>query len=1727
VIAALVLLVGSATALAANASAAVLPTQTRLACNPATLPGGNAWLCRATVTTTETGPFGGTPVQFTSNRPGSFQPAPACTPPFSDFTSTVSCQVIYRPEPLELPAHIIEALYTGDAGHQRSAAGAFVEAHFPVASLSCSPGLLELGESVTCTATVADPAANLTLPTGRVRLSVVDPNEGTFSDGGVCRLEPGDVAGEASCQLGYTPTAPGTGRHGLVLRYDGDPISEPASAETVVKVGSLRFAAPGGSGADPCDRRDDPCSLFTAASANAAGTTVKAGDEVVLAPGNYSDAAGDLGPDDELVLAAGVSLHGAAARARPTITTESDGSAGLVVTHGDVVSRLNLVSLRSPSALVLEDGGIVEQVSARTAAIEAITCVQLGGLLRESACVSTGGRAAAVGGRLRGGAGATTTMRGVTANSVGPQSFGLKYVASGGSHVIVDANSTIAKGTSRDIVAEGLSDAPHTPGTGGSVEIALANSDYLTLSKVTDAGLGAAVVTPSATGASITGAPIFAADGFHEAPGSPTVDKGVTDDRSGKLDVDGQARGIGGLPDIGADEIAGASQVQLVCDPRFSHTGQAVTCTATVESQPKADPAPRGTVRFEAEGLAPSGVSPGTFAGDGVCALSRVGEGASACQVRYLPAVPASSYKIFARYEGTEHDSAATFFEILVGATRFAAPGGTGSEPCTDAANPCSLFRAASSEAPGTTLRDDDEVIVAPGTYRASRGDLGPSGAVRVGRNVFLRGAGALPPRIVLDSGVVEAGLVLGEGASASRLEVEGDDFAQSPLQLGRGAQVHDLNVLGRAPQGAACLIQTLGLTAVLTDTACVSTGFASAGLKTPETPALGGSMNVVLRNVTAFANQSTSEGMLFLLGGNGSLHVLAKAVIAKGGSNNGLGEFDVDAISQNGSIAVDLDHSDYATVFQQRATITAVGTNGNITAFPQLSADHFHELATSLTVDRGVTDAQSGATDIDGQSRSIGAAVDMGADELGLASTTTLACAAFRVRIGEETTCTATVRGSGNLAPVGRVHFETDGPGMFDSNLAPGDAADEPNCTLSQTGPAEASCHVSFEPTAVQEAIQHPTARYRGGGAYGGSQSTTFVVIPSVRYAAPSGLGAAPCTNPGRPCSLFRAATLASSGGVAMEGDEVILAPGTYTDAADDLGPNHTVKLARSLKLHGYPGKPRPIISSSFDGPVPLLEIASNDQVSHLEVSAEAAPLAVRIDQGTVEDVVVRSSADNGVACEFFEATLRSTACLASGSGSTALRGVQNQLAVRDVDALRNVTAVATGAESTGLVYATSSGLGPQTLTGRAVIARGAKTDVAAESTAAASVAVNLDHSDYEKVATIHTGSGSATVTDPGTQSNLTAPPRLAADGFHQLPGSPTIDSGISDQNSGAADLDGQGRSLGAAADIGADEVGTATPVELSCGSEPVVLGEAVACRATVTDESGAANVPSGKVRFHSDGAGGFGGADTCLLGPGSSGRSSCKILYTPTATGTAPHTITGTYLGDSKHDASSGEAMIFVTVNHATKTVLQCAPASVEVRHQIECTAAVTDLSPSAAAKPAGEVHFQASAPGTFSQPRCDIVGGGATASCQVFYTPEATGSQILAAAYQGDVGVVTHKASEGKATVEVAAPPQSPPPPGQGGGGPTGGGAPNTTLKKKPRKAAAPPTAGFTFLADQPGSRFQCKLDKKPYKPCRSPFKARKLRPGAHVFRVRAVNPQGLVDPTPAQFKWKVAR
>ncbi len=528
-----------------------------------------------------------------------------------------------------------------------------------------------------------------------------------------------------------------------------------------------------------------------------------------------------------------------------------------------------------------------------------------------------------------------------------------------------------------------------------------------------------------------------------------------------------------------------------------------------------------------------------------------------------------------------------------------------------------------------------------------------------------------------------------------------------------------------------------------------------------------------------------------------------------------------------------------------------------------------------------------------------------------------------------------------------------------------------------------------------------------------------------AVRYAGPGGTGANPCSNPGAPCSIYTAASTTAPGTTVQSGDEVLLAPGDYSDSAGDLGPNEFVQLKEGIKVHGPAGQPRPVITLNHNTAlVGAFYVEANDVLSHVEIDTAASRSNVEVFGGVMEDVIARSSSTVALTtvCVHVAGVIRNSACLATGANATAI-GEANATAATSTATLRNVTAVSSGAGGKGLSYTIFNG-GTTTVSAKAVIAKGSVTDVAATGTSTTHnpgtgghVTINLDHSDFSTTEATqdNPSGGTATVTSSAVNSNVSALPLLAADGYHQLASSPTIDKGASDGSTGSADIDGQLRKIGSEVDIGADEMADTTSTTISCAPATLTLGAgATACTASVVDTSAGVLTPTGTVVFSAGVGGAFAAPGNCTLATASPGKAGCQLAYTPQLIGSGAHLLGAAYAGDTSHDGSQ-----------ATTSVAVTAPA----------------------------------------------VGGGA---------------------------------GSGNVTPSPL--------------------APATTLNKAPAKKSARRMAKFTFSSDQAGSTFECKLDKKPFKPCSSPFK-KPVKPGGHNFKVRAVNSAGAADPTPATFHWKV--
>jgi len=123
----------------------------------------------------------------------------------------------------------------------------------------------------------------------------------------------------------------------------------------------------------------------------------------------------------------------------------------------------------------------------------------------------------------------------------------------------------------------------------------------------------------------------------------------------------------------------------------------------------------------------------------------------------------------------------------------------------------------------------------------------------------------------------------------------------------------------------------------------------------------------------------------------------------------------------------------------------------------------------------------------------------------------------------------------------------------------------------------------------------------------------------------------------------------------------------------------------------------------------------------------------------------------------------------------------------------------------------------------------------------------------------------------------------------------------------------------------------------------------------------------------------------------------------------------------------------------------------------------------------------------------------------------------------------GDETQDKCAGKADPTNTCPPDPGPGGGAGGGGGSGGGnpipiepEPNTKIVRFKLDGAK---ATFRFTGSEKGVKFQCTLNKKPWKQCKSPKVYSGLKEGRHTFKVKAIGTTAVPDPTPAKRTFRV--
>ena len=292
-------------------------------------------------------------------------------------------------------------------------------------------------------------------------------------------------------------------------------------------------------------------------------------------------------------------------------------------------------------------------------------------------------------------------------------------------------------------------------------------------------------------------------------------------------------------------------------------------------------------------------------------------------------------------------------------AERYVSTGGGGAA-CTQP-SPCSIVTGINAANPS------DEVIIASGTYTTSTPLSNSSSSLSV------HGV-AGQSRPIINTSASSALTLNGNSGTVRDLTINhsGTGFG---LFTAFDSVVDRLDVRSA---GAACA--PVGST--IRDTVCASTGSSGNGIFLSTT---GSPINIRLRNVTVIGEAPVGPMSMIAASNTANISVDGRNVIFEGqGAGSDLGATTTVA---GGSVTLTLQSSNYSSIGASgpgTETFTPAGSGGDQTAPPLFASTATYEQASgSPTIDAGSTDAFTGTTtDLNGEARVQGAAIDIGAYE-------------------------------------------------------------------------------------------------------------------------------------------------------------------------------------------------------------------------------------------------------------------------------------------------------------------------------------------------------------------------------------------------------------------------------------------------------------------------------------------------------------------------------------------------------------------------------------------------------------------------------------------------------------------------------------------------------------------------------------------------------------------------
>ncbi len=1638
--------------------------------------------------------------------------------------------------------------------------------------------LVPVNQNAFCSARVSNIGGPA--PTGTV--SFTDSNgTGQFLPSNSCTLQ-AESSSAAHCQVTFRSSV--VGIRTITARYGGDGSNSSSQGNYFVKVfipGSTRFAKPGGAGPEPCTDKANPCSLFQAASTLAPATGVAPGQEVVLAPGTYTKA--DLGSLPGLTLEAGITFRGESGATRPLISTEAQISG--------INDKVSHIEIESKGSLAIETHeSIVDEIVASTSAAGATTCTLDSGILRDSACLSTGTGAAAAG------AGAFTEhgdsfaprMRNVTAVSTGGGSFGvrvsLQSLESPAGQMNVDLGSVIAKGTRADVAAE----APQLSGPPGQVRVVIDHSDYASI-EPRDPTANITITPPGdVSHGNITANPLLAGDNIHETFSSPTIDKGVLDGSSGgTIDIDGQARNQGAAPDIGADEMVppNTTETKLTCNAPSLITGEMTKCTATVTDKANAAPArpfTGDTVSFK------DNTQAGTFS-PASCTLAALNSTQARCQTEVeLKPTTIGKHALEASFatDGKGHLASTGPLQLEV----LSKPNTTEtkltckapslhvgeSTSCTATVSDNADHNPASSLAGGIVTFNDG---TQSGTFSPATCTLATVSSTQASCQAEVEFKPTTP--------------------ATHQLEVsypgDGGKHAPSAGTLAFEVKVQPNSTETKLTCNAPSLItgEATKCTATVSDTADHGSASSLAGgvLTFKDNTQPGAFSPNTCTLVSTGATQASCEAEVDFKPTAIASHSL-EAVYPGDGENHapstGTLAFPVKSLPNTTEteltckaptlIAGEMtkctatvsDNADHNPASSLAGGIVTFKDNTQAGAFSPTSCTLVAKGATrgacEVEVDFKPTTVAKHALEAgyggDGGSHAPSSgtlSLQVNPQVLPNHTETKLSCVATSIAAGDTTKCTATVIDKADNGPATPA---AGGLVSFKDNTEPTAFAQPATCQLATLNQAQAGCQVEldFKPTTV--ATHSLEATYGGDGALhlGSTGALSVQVKPQLNdtetkltcKAAPLITGEAThCTATVTDKANHNPASSLGGGTVTFKDNTQgnVFNPTTCT-----LAVLTTTTATCQVEVEFRPTTVgNHALEASFAG-----DNAHASSVGPLTVQVKSPPnntdtkLICKVPslisgESTHCTATVTDKADNGAPSpptglvSFKDNTQAGTftpaSCQLQSTGAN-VSSCQAEVEFKPTTIANHQLEASVPADASHL--GSSGNISFQVKvqpnsTETKLTCRAATLITGGATTCTATVTDNADHNPASSLA------GGVVNFRDNTQANSFTPSACTlatisgtqASCQTEVEFKPTTVAGHALEATYPGDGDAHAGSVGAAT-VQVNAQPNDTETELTCKAATLITGESTTCTATVTDianHNPASSLAGGTVSFKdATQPGAFLPPATCVLVSKGATRAGCQTEVELRPTAVADHELEAKYVGDGgNHAASSSPASTLEVTDvpppppHATATSLVCTPTSVVLgAGASQCTATVEDTA-AGASHPSGEVKLElVSGEGTLAAGMCDLPDNGpARTSCQVIaFTPAKAGDHELKATYQGDAA---HLQSSGTAKVTATA--VSPPPPPPAPPAPPAPAAPNTILAKKPPRKTAARRATFKFRADQAGATFQCKLDRKAFRACRSPLRV-KARPGRHTLKIRAINAQGVADPSPVVYRWTVA-